>query len=142
MQDTAGIATIEDGELVLKWAIAQEAVRNQRDIAARIEVELQRRMEERKAKAIMDPYFDVRLETPQSLDPARLAPLAELVPPEEWSKGFVPAHEETIWVLSRADLRVVNGWRKFGAAIAAGIDAALVPGQPRVTIKPKRARPQ
>lgn len=139
MLTTAEIADSPDDVLVLAWAGAQELARSSRDQMDRIAFELQRRMETRGATALPDPYFDVRLETPRSLDPQRLAPLAERIPPEEWARGYTPAHEETVQVPARADLRVVNGWRKYGVEISEAIDAAVVPGPAKITIKPRRA---
>lgn len=132
-----------DDDMVIGWAQANEDERRARELKQRIEMELERRMTAQGATAILNPFFEVKLETPATLDPEKLRPLAELIPPDEWKRGFTEAHEEriTTQVPARADLRVVKGWIKYGVAIAAGINAAKVYGQPRVKITPKGVKP-
>lgn len=135
---THDLGVITDEELVIQWAIHREAEHADKERRERVEVELERRMRERGATAILHPFFDVRLETPYSLDAEALRPLAELIPPEEWERGFSEAHEETIQVPAKADLRVVKGWIKFGAAIAERIEQAKVAGLPRLRVTAKK----
>lgn len=127
-----------DEALLLEWAEAQEIKREAIDTMGRIEYELQHRMTERGATAILDPFFECKLETPATLDAELLRPLAEHIPPDEWTRGFTEAHQETVDVPARADLRTVKSWAKYGAEVAALIERAKVPGTPRVKITPKK----
>lgn len=128
------LADRTDDGLVVIWAIAQEAEKVACDQRQRAESEMERRMVERKATAILNPYFDVRLETSYSLDAEALRPLAERIPPSEWERGFTEAHEETVKVPAKADLRVVKGWAKYGEDIAAGIERAKIAGPAKVRV--------
>ena len=127
-----------DDDLIIQWAVSNEARRAHQEAMSRVEIELTRRMQERGATAILNPLFEVKLEVSFSLDAEVLRPLAELIPPDEWQRGYTEAHEETIQVAARADLRVVKGWTKYGAQIAGLIEKARVPGVPRLRIAPKK----
>lgn len=136
----ATLPFVTDDQLIISYAVEQETIRAAREKCQRMEHELERRMIERGATAILNPYYEVKLETPASLDPERLRPLTELIPPEEWLRGFTEAHEETTTthIPARADLRVVRAWRKYGENIALAIDQAIISGQPRLRITARK----
>ena len=105
-----------------------------------LEFELQQRMEEREAKAILWERGTCELKMPTpTIDPSRLTALHELLPPEVIAEGYMPAHEEMISVPDRWDMRKVNTWIKFGREVAEVIEAAKLPGRGRlkITLKEK-----
>ena len=105
----------------------------------RLELLLIQRLEKRKARELQHPTLQVFLEyrTPQ-YDPAKLAPLAELVPPEDWAKAWHPGTTRHVPVPAGLDMRIAGGWgKRFGVDVAAVITAAQLPNTPRLVIKDK-----
>ena len=67
-----------------------------------------------------------------------LRAIAELVPPDEWAKGFTPGHDETVWVEDKYNLTHIKPLVKYGAAVAQVIADAAIPGTPRLVIVRKK----
>ena len=100
-----------------------------------VEWELTRRMNADNQTEIPHPQFEVKLGTP-SYDISRLKALAELVEKSEYNRAYKPAHQEekTVDVPEKFDMRVVNGWHKFGTAIQSAIKYAELPLSRRISI--------
>ncbi len=106
-----------------------------------IEMELTRRMNADNSTQIPHPEFEVKLGTP-NYDYSRLKALAELVSSDNYRRGYTPAHDETkkVHVPERFDMRVVNGWLRFGSAIQEAIQYAELPLSRRITIRSREQK--
>ena len=130
--------TLSDTEMLDGWAdLARTKAEVERQMGL-LEFELQQRMEEREARAILWEHGTCELKMPTpTIDPSRLVALREILPPEVIAEGFILAHEKTITVPESWDMRKVNTWVKFGYEVAKIIEAAKLPGRGRLKITPK-----
>lgn len=123
-------------DLWLSFKVTEDSYREDRE---RLEFELTQRMQVDDATAIPHETLDVKLVTPSpTYDVGRLRAIAELVPPEEWAKGFTAAHwGEPVWVEDKYNLTKIKPLAKYGAAVAQVIADAAIPGPVRLVIKRK-----
>ena len=128
-----------DEELLGDWVRIEETLRSLRDSLGQLEQEISRRLTERGAKEMLHPYVSCRLIFPTpGIDPTKLTPLREILPPDTLGEGFFPAHEEIVQAPDRWDMRVVNKWaRSLGNEVASIVEGAKFPGAPRLVIKAK-----
>jgi len=130
---------LPDEVLLNEWDLRSREV----DVLTRemgiCEMELNRRMHKNHAQKLLHPTLDVQLGSP-SYDIPKLRGLGEHMPPDEFNKGFIPAHDETVtrYVPDKFDMRTVNSWRKFGQHISAVIDGAEIALSRRISIKHKK----
>ena len=113
-----------------------------RDLRQRMEQELIRRMEERRATELPHPYMEVKLWYPSpTYDPQKMHALMELVEPSTIAEAFTPQHEQTVIVAESWDMRKVRGWpKRFGDGVAAALERAKLPGgPPKLRIKERKA---
>lgn len=135
---TIAYERLEDGELLRVWEAHDKAERSARETRRHVEFLLQQRMEQRGASAIPDDLLSCKLErgTPV-LDPGTIRGLLELLPTNVLDEGFVPEHEERIWVADRWNLTKVNSWRKYGEDVAEVIEKAKVYANAKLVVKAK-----
>ena len=125
-----------DTDMLLQvWEDRSETIALATKDRGHVEQELTRRMNEENQTEIPNPYFEVKLGTP-SYDISRLKGLAELVGKSDYNRAYKPAHQEekTVNVPEKFDMRVVNGWEKFGAAVQKAIKDAELPFSRRISI--------
>jgi hypothetical protein len=104
------------------------------------EMELTRRLQERGATRLDHPTLEVQLVTPSpTYDWNTLRRLAAVVPPEELAKGFTPAHQEVVMIPDKWNLTKIKPLIKYGNAVVEIINAAMIPGTPRLKITAKGA---
>ena len=111
-----------------------------RDFRQRLEQELQRRLEERRATELAHPTLEVKLEYPSpTYDPQKMHALMELVEPSTIAEAFTPQREKTVLVPESWDMRKVRGWpKRFGDEVAAVLERAKLPGgPPKLRVKEK-----
>ncbi len=101
-------------ELLSWWSIRDMQRQHIAQEMGPIEYELQRRMEADGASEIPHALVTCVLkpESP-SYDLGQLHALAELVPPEEFAKGYTPAHEKVVQVPESYNMTKVKPWRKY-----------------------------
>jgi hypothetical protein len=116
-----------------------EAISSLRDTLGHLDMEITRWMEAEGASAI--PH-DTHL---VSFTPGKptyrydiLAGLREILPPEVIEKAWMPEHEETVTVPEKWDIRVVNGFTKYGTEVQAIIGRARLDGPLRLKIAQKK----
>ena len=129
-----------DTQLLLAyWSAIEQVEADYRSTRARIEFTLTQRMKRDGATAIAHETLDVKLQMPSpNYDHGKLRSVAELVPPDEWAKGFTPAHwSEPVWVEDKFNLIKIKPLAKYGDAVAKVISDAAIPGTPRLVIKRK-----
>lgn len=119
------------------WAIVESKEAEQRQQRERIEFILRQRMEADGATAIPHPDLTCELKSPSpTYDLGKLRALAELVPPEEMAAGFTPAHwSDPVWVEDKYNMTRIKTLVKYGDAVAHVINAAVIPGPARLSIK-------
>ena len=107
------------------------------------EQELIRRLQGRDAMELAHPTLEVKLVFPSPVyETAKLMALAELVPPEEYTKAYQPEWVKEIVQAARFDGRVLNTLaRKFGAPVTALLARAELPSSPRLVVKTKETAP-
>ena len=105
----------------------------------RMEQELTRRLEERGARELAHATLIVKLEYPSpTYDVAKLRPLAEIIPPEDYAKAFQPEHTKSVPMPARFDGKQLNALaRKFGQPVQEVLDQARLPSAPRLVVKAK-----
>ena len=103
----------------------------------RLEMEILARMEADGATEFVTERAVAKVESDWSYDPSRLHRLRELLAPEVLEEGYTPAHEETVQVPERWDGRKMRYWTKYGADVAAILDAARVLKSRRLVVKAK-----
>lgn len=123
--------------LVARCADIEAELIRLRDQHQRMEYEIIKRMEAEGATALTHPGYDVELKSKPEYDRTKLAGLREIVPPDELPKGFTPEHSETVQVPEKWDLRRVLTWKKYGRDAQAILEAATLPGAPKLSIKAK-----
>ena len=127
--------------LLVEWNINRASIAYRERNQHEIEAELKRRMLADGATVLPDARYICELKTPTpKVDYAKLHALRELLPPDVIAEGYMPTHEETVLVPERWNMVQVNAWgRKYGTEVAAVIEGAKIPGEPRVSIKRKEA---
>ena len=55
--------------------------------------------------------------------------MRELLDPEDIKLFYVPEHEDTIIVKEKYDMRVGNGFKKYGGEVKAAIEGATIEGE-------------
>ncbi len=103
-----------------------------------VEYLMLRRMQERGAKALSSPALDITLTRPYDVDVNALMPLKELMDPALLVSGFTPP--EQVWTDEKANMTVINSWRKFGDEHERIIEGAKVYGPERIRIKRKQVK--
>jgi len=141
--ETGEVSTIDcliagDKELLEGIVLAQAQVKQALEVRDRLTFEAERRMLERRATAIDHPTIECKLEHKPTYDYGLLVALKEEVSDEILFTGYVPAHEETITVPEKWDMRVVKTWPKYGSNIGAIITQARRDGVPKVTVRVKK----
>lgn len=135
-----GFDQMDNIELATFIYIKQQRAAETREEADRASQALLRRMEAVGARAVDHPGLEVALVQPSpKFDVSILATLGELLEPETIAKARTPAHEITTTVPEAWDGRVLQHWpKRYGAAVAAIIEEAKMPGgPPRLKITPK-----
>ena len=80
-----------------------------------------------------------RLERKPAYAKERLYPLRELLDPTVLAEGYLPEHKETVVMPETWDLRQVLKWaRKYGDDVRAVVEAATMPGPPRLHVERKK----
>ena len=137
----------ETGEVVDVWegaetiALIGQYVEFKRAMAmlqedlGHIEMELVRRMDAEGATQYPHPNYEVKLTRAKTYDYGKLAALRELLPPEEISKAWTPAHQKLVDVPESWDFRVARTWGRYGKDVQDVIERATIPGAPRLSIK-------
>ena len=122
-------------EMWLTYEAAQVRAKTGRDY---VEYLMLRRMQERGAKALSSPTLDIALTRPYDVDLNALMPLKELMDPALVVSGFTPP--EQVWTEEKANMTVINSWRKFGDEHERIIEGAKVYGPERIRIKRKAVK--
>ena len=129
--DDHGLAEMWD-----TYEAAQAKAKTGRDY---VEYLLLRRMQTRGAKALSSPVLEISLTRPYDVDVNALMPLKELMDPVLIVSGFTPP--EQVWTKEKANMVVINSWRKFGDDHERIIEGAKVYGPERIRIKRKAVKP-
>jgi|TARA_Y100000310_G_scaffold343146_1_gene449433 hypothetical protein len=98
----------------------------------RIEMELRQRMESLGATQLAAEGYEIIDEGKKVYDFNRLVALREILPDSVISEAFTPAHEETIDVADKWDMRKVQHWpKKYGHDVAdiVGRSTTILPGK-------------
>ena len=134
-----GWESFDTQQLLANWSDLEQNEAYYRRARERIEFELKQRMEADGATAIAHETLTCELKTPSpKYDFGVLRGVAELVPPDEWAKGFTPAHwSEPVWVEDKFNLVKIKPLAKYGDAVAKVISDAAIPGTPRLVIRRK-----
>lgn len=133
-----GLDLFTNDELLDKWMRAERNATLYLDRQRRIEWELKQRMEKNGAREIPHPELTCELKFPSpGYDFSKLYRLAELVPPEIFAKGFIPAHEETVMVPDKFNAVQFKTWAKYGTEVQEVIAEARIPGTPLLKIMRK-----
>lgn len=147
MNKTLGVNSLTDAErktmddqddktLVEMWQAYKDSVDHSMLGLQYVEYVLQRRLEERKAKALPSTTHDVKMERGYSMDTEALKPLREHIDPEIIDTAYTPA--TTRPVPEKWDMRIVRLWPKFGEEVERIIEAAKLWEPARISIKKKR----
>lgn len=135
-----GIGELSNHDLVTTLAHLREAYERVKESLLRVEFKIIQRCERQGARAIADEDYECTLKYPApTIRPDLLATLKELIPPEVYATGYTPEYVQQVTVPEKWDLRVVNGWVKYGTEIGQVIERAKVQGRPRVEIKRRKA---
>ena len=129
---------VESDVLVNKYLDQRTSIQQLGDSQGRIEQELMRRLDTAGATEYPHPTATVKIDLSWDYDPSRLAGLGELVPPDVLATGFTPAHEETVRVPDKWDMRRVLPWKKYGDQVAAVLDKARFLKGRRLVVKEKQ----
>jgi len=127
--------TIE--EVVTEYARIKGQIDGLRDLQNLLEHQIVQAMEADGATILDHPDFNVELSESREWDRSKLSPLAELIPPDVLAKSFTPAHQATIDVPDRWDMRQVLALRRRGTRVQEIIDGAQIPGRRRLSVKEK-----
>ena len=137
------IENITDQALVSLWAKLLDEVAGKRTALYAIEGELRLRMLRNGATEISHPNYSVKLRPgPPSYDPPRLLPLLERedIMPEALAKAYYPEYQEMKSYPARWDGNGLKELRKLGGEIAQIIDDATFRGDPKLEIRPLKAK--
>ena len=127
-----------DHELLAVYTAVQDTLRDMRDQAGRIEMELLTRMRERGATSIPDSAFMCELVEDVKYDQSAFTPLKEAFIPSDLETVFTPAHEETKVVPeSWNTVKVKAMARKYGAVALEVVEKARMVAGHRVAVKAK-----
>lgn len=124
--------------LIAQHLFCTQRMRDFREQAGRIEQELLRRLDAAGGNEYVHPEAVVKVEENHGYDFSRLAALGELIPPDVLATGFVPAHEETVRVADKWDMRTVLSWRKFGTGVGDVLDKARFVASRRLVVRRRR----
>lgn len=103
-----------------------------------IEFELQQRMEAEGIKVLPHESLTCELKTASpDYEWGKLRAIAEHVPPEEFAKGFTPAHEETRMVPDRWNMTKIKPLIKYGTIVAEIIESATISKRAKLKIERK-----
>ncbi len=104
-----------------------------------VEYLLLRRMQDRGAKALSSSVLEIALNRPYDVDVNALMPLKELMDPALIVSGFTPPKQ--VWTEEKANMTVINSWRKFGDDHERIIEGAKVYKPERIVVKRKPVKP-
>lgn len=141
MTTTTRLNGMTDEDLVEQVAILDDTVRRAREQRQALETEIFARLQARNAREMPHPTYKVALEEDApTYDVPRMIPvLGEVIPPDEWAKAFSEAHEETVQVPARLDMRVARYWAdRYGDDVRRVFDEARIPGATRLKVTPRK----
>ena len=130
---------IRDSQLIEGGLTAQEQANDIYDEAKYIKFILTQRMNKDGASILAHPTIECKGKKDNtSWDLSKLASVRELLSPEDVNLFYIAEHEETIIVPEKYDMRVGNGFKKYGGDVKEAIENATVDGKIRdVTLKRK-----
>jgi hypothetical protein len=120
-------------EMVVALADARAALRAQEELVWYIERAAIEGMRERGATVVKTEAGQARLVTPVSYDYSRLAQLREITGPDDLV-GYTAEHEVTRVVPESWNMTKAKPLARLSSAHAEVIEAAKIPGAPRITI--------
>jgi hypothetical protein len=135
-------ADMDDESLVAACANLLDSERALREKRTELEYELQARLLQRRATQTVpnaDGKYAELMFGPDEYLHDRLMALGEVVPPQFFNRGYVPAHETT--VPAKFNMVQVNMWaRMFGDPVIEIMDTARLPGSKRGKIRIKTSQ--
>lgn len=137
------LSKLTDHELLSTCVTLTNALTDIRNSLDRLRYELISRLMERQATEFTSDNWTAKLVTEtRRYDMTKLiASLQELIPPEDWAKAYIPAHQETVDVPARLHMTKVNSWREYGRDVQDAITSATLPDTPQILmIVPTKTR--
>ena len=121
---------IETKDLIERGIETQEQSKDLYDELRYIKFILMRRMKQSGASILAHPTIVCKGKKDNtSWDYGKLASVRELLDPEDIKLFYVPEHEDTIIVKEKYDMRVGNGFKKYGGEVKAAIEGATIEGE-------------
>ena len=134
----AGNTTNADLEsLVDDYAASLAFIRQQTEVLERTEYQIIAALDAQGATVMDHPRYHVEVSRKTEWAKDKLYMLAEFVPPDALAKAFTPAHEETITVAEKWDVRKVLPLAKYGECAKAIIESARIEGAPKLHVEAK-----
>ena len=135
MTTTEGI--VESGELAARHVDLSNAIQGAREELNRIEFELKKRMEEEDATVLGVDGYEVGVKYNYTYDVSRLAPLRELISPEDLAGIYTEPHEEVVMVSETWNMVKGRHLGKHGKDVQDILDGARIRGPGRVRVVTK-----
>ena len=133
---TLGSGPIDDETLLVNYERARDMRKSWDDEAGRMEMEIRRRIEERKGTGLPSNVFVCELKSSLSYDQVSFTPLKEILTEVDLSECMVPEHIDTVVVPDKWNTAKVKALaRRYGEEAQRIVDAASLPNVPRLEVK-------